>query len=186
MSVLAGPPLPRLRLFPVCRADTRRADGNRWRWGCRRLRRHAADLPKSQAPASNGRMRGMGRALLAGGIRGFWPCLLALHRRQRAGRWSLHAARRCPCCSWCCLSAASSRMPPGSTRLALLSGVLDMMSNVLFILAIGTAILPDRSSGLVGSGRDGRPGSPAHGAAPRPPQVGAALAVCSVLLLAVS
>ena len=76
--------------------------------------RHAADLPTSQAsPASNGRMRGIGRALLAGVAFPGWPCLLALHRRQRGGRWSLHAARRCPC-SLVLLVLGPPRMPPGS------------------------------------------------------------------------
>ena len=142
------------------------------------------------APVSNGRMRGMGHALLAGVAFGGFLAVLS-RTAQEAASWPLVFAR---CSSLPVLllvllvSGASLRMPPGSTRLALLSGVLDMMSNVLFILAIrnGHLALTGLLASLAPVATVGLARLLLKERLRAPQQVGAALAVCSVLLLAVS
>ena len=94
---------------------------------------------------------------------------------QRAAR-SWHAA------SLPKLTVQHSQGPTDAARVAdswhCCSGVLDMMSNVLFILAIRNGQPGDRSSGLVGSFATCRPACLIRSVAPCcPTQVGAALAV---------
>lgn len=146
---------------------------------------------RSQGSAASDRLtRGIGCALLAGVSFGGFLVVLA-RTATEAASWPLVFAR---CSSLPVLllvllgSGVSLRMPAGPTRLALLSGVLDMVSNVLFLLAIrnGHLVLIGLLAALSPVGTVGLARLLLKERLGAPQQVGAALAICSVLLLAVS
>jgi drug/metabolite transporter (DMT)-like permease len=140
--------------------------------------------------ASDGLTRGIGSALLAGVSFGGFLVMLA-RTADEAASWPLVFAR---CSSLPILllvllgSGISLRMPVSATRLALLSGVLDMVSNVLFLLVIrnGHLVLIGLLASLSPVGTIGLARILLKERLRAPQQVGAVLAICSVLLLAVS
>ena len=144
---------------------------------------------RTQSAVSDGGTRGMGSALLAGVSFGGFLVALA-HTGAEAAGWPLVFAR---CASLPVLlmvvvvSRVPLRLPAGSAGLALLSGALDMMSNLLFLLAIrsGHLALTGLLASLSPVGTIGLARILLKERLRAPQQIGAALAMCSVLLLAV-
>jgi drug/metabolite transporter (DMT)-like permease len=95
------------------------------------------DHPAAPRPPQYGLPSGMWHALASGVAIGFFFLLLA-NTRAEAGLWPLIAARVAgiPCFAAIVLvTGASFRLPPGLGWLVIGGGVLDMLANVLYLLA---------------------------------------------------
>ncbi len=133
--------------------------------------------------------RGIGFALLAGVSFGAFLIILG-RTATEAASWPLVFAR---CASLPILllvvrlSGSSLQLPAAPARLALLSGVLDMISNVLFLVAIrgGHLLLTGVLASLAPVSTVGLARILLHEHLRRSQKVGAALALFSVALLAV-
>jgi drug/metabolite transporter (DMT)-like permease len=101
--------------------------------------RHQPAAPSHGGAAESwrGRPTGLGTALVSGVAIGFFLLTLA-QTRAEAGLWPLVAARVLSVSLFLAVALASRRslrMPAGPATLAVVAGVIDVLANVLYLLA---------------------------------------------------